>query len=121
MATVVTNVGLAEVTLALSLSGDNKYVAWGTGVGTAAVTDTTLFTEAAETRVSGTVTQETTTATDDTYRVVATIVSASGQTITNAGIFDATTTGNLFVKGDFTGIALLTSESIQFTIDTVVS
>ncbi len=121
MATVVTNVGLAETTLALTLSGDNKYVGWGTAAGTAAVTDTTLFTEASESRVSGTVTQQTTTATNDTYRVVATIVADGTKTITNAGIFDASTSGNLFVKGDFTGIALSVSESIQFTIDTVLS
>jgi len=30
-------------------------------------------------------------------------------------LFDATTSGNLFAKGDFTGIALLSGDSIQFT------
>lgn len=86
-------------------------VAWGTGAGTAAVGDTTLFTEAAETRVTTVQSQPSA----DTNQFVGTITSSSGQTITNAGIFDAATTGNLLLKSDFTGIALLTGDSIQFT------
>ena len=39
----------------------------------------------------------------------------TGETITNAGLFDASTSGNLFVKGDFTGIALNSGDSIAFT------
>lgn len=122
MATVYTNAGKAITTNRIKGAGTEPvYVAWGTGAGTAAITDTTLFTEAAETRVAGTSTQQTTTVTNDTYRVVGTITSLSGQTITNAGLFDASTAGNLFVKGDFTGVALLTGEAIQFTINTAFS
>lgn len=116
MATVIANAGKAIVTNRLKGSGtEPNYAAWGTGAGTAAATDTTLFTEAAEARVAGTSTQQTTTTTSDTYQVVATITSASSQTITNFGLFDASTAGNLFLKGDFTGVALASSESIQFT------
>ena len=120
MATIVTNAGLAVVT-ALLLASNAKYIGWGTGAGTAVVADTTLATESAESRVAGTQTQETTNVTDDTYQVVGTLVSASIQTITNAGILDATTSGNLFVKGDFTGIELQIGESVQFTVETVLS
>lgn len=117
MATVVTNKGKEIFNDRMMGSGtEAKYVAWGTGGGTAAVGDTTLFTEAAESRVSGTSSKVTTTTTNDTYQVTGTITSASGQTITNAGLFDASTSGNLFLKGDFTGVALLTGESIAFTI-----
>ena len=35
----------------------NWYVGWGTGAGTAAKGDTTLFTEASETRIAATMTQ----------------------------------------------------------------
>jgi hypothetical protein len=35
--------------------------------------------------------------------------------ITNAGLFDAATVGNLFVKGDFSTINLSSGDSIQFT------
>ena len=53
--------------------------------------------------------------TNDTFQVVATQTAGTGETITNAGLFDASTSGNLFAKGDFTGIALSTGDSIQFT------
>jgi len=66
--------------------------------------------------VAGTSSQVTTTTTNDTYQVVGTITCAgAGKTITNAGLFDASTGGNLFAKGDFTGIALNVGDSIQFT------
>jgi len=93
-----------------------NYVAWGTGTGTATASDTTLFTEAAEARVAGTSTQEITTVTNDTYQVVGTLTSLSIQTITNAGLFDAVTAGNIFMKGDFTGVPLAVNDAIQFTM-----
>jgi hypothetical protein len=121
MATVLTNAGKAIVTSRLNSGGTiPQYVAWGTGAGTAAITDTSLFTETG-TRVAGTVTQQTTTVANDTFRVVGTLTAAGVLTITNAGLFDALTVGNLFVKGDFTGVALAASDSIQFTINTTFS
>ncbi len=117
-ATVYTNAGKAITTNRIKGSGtEPAYVAWGTGAGTAAATDTTLFTEASEARVLGTSTQQTTTVTNDTYQVVGTLtVAGSGKTITNAGLFDASTGGNMLMKGDFTGVALNVGESIQFTM-----
>lgn len=119
-ATVITNGGQAIVTNLVSGIGGTvpKYVAWGTGAGTAAATDTTLFTESTdETRTSGTVSRVTTTVTNDTYQVVGQItVATSGKTITNVGLFDASTSGNLYFKSDFTGLALLVGDSITFTI-----
>ncbi len=53
--------------------------------------------------------------TNDTYRVVGTITADGTKTITNSGLFDAATTGNILVKGDFAGVALVINESIQFT------
>jgi len=96
-------------------------MAWGfVAAGTTALTDTTLFTEIG-TRVTGTATQQTTTTTSDTYQVIGTATATGTVTITNAGLFDAVTVGNLFVKGDFTGIALTSGDSIQFTIKTQFS
>jgi len=116
MATLLVNTGKAVVTNYLNggAATQPKYVAWGTGAGTTAATDTTLFTETG-TRVSGTTTQQTTSTTNDTFQVVGTQTAGTSETITNAGLFDASTSGNLFVKGDFTGIPLNTSDSIQFT------
>ena len=115
MATLLTNSGHAIVTNRINGGGTTpSYVAWGTGAGTTGATDTTLFTEVTP-RVSGTTSQQTTTITNDTFQVVGTQTAATGETITNAGIFDASTSGNLFIKGDFTGIALNSGDSIQFT------
>lgn len=122
MATVLTNAGKAIVTNRLRGSGtEPNYAAWGTGAGTAAATDTTLFTEASESRVAGTSTQETTTVTNDTYQVAATITADGTKTITNAGLFDASTSGNMLMKGDFTGVALTSGESIAFTFQLAFS
>lgn len=119
LATVFTHAGKAIVTNRMIGSGtDPRFVAWGTGAGTAAVGDTTLFTESTdEARTTGTSSRVTTSQTNDTYQVVGTMtVATSNKTITNAGLFDASSSGNLLMKGDFTGIALNIGESIAFTM-----
>ena len=117
MATLLVNTGKAVVTNYLNggAATQPKYVAWGTGAGTTAATDTTLFTETGS-RVSGTTTQQTTSTTNDTFQVVGTLTASGSLTITNAGTFDASTSGNLFIKGDFTGVPLNSGDSIQFTV-----
>lgn len=121
MATVFANTGKAIVTNRLRSGGtEPKFVAMGTGAGTAAIGDTTLFTEV-ETRTDGTSSQQTTTTTNDTYRVVGTVTATAGRAVSNAGLFDASSGGNLFVKGDFATVNLSTSDSIQLTINTVFS
>jgi hypothetical protein len=122
MATLLVNTGKAIVTNYLNggAATQPKFVGWGTGAGTTAATDTTLFTEVG-TRTSGTTTQQTTSTTNDTYQVIGTVTAGSSLTITNAGLFDALSSGNLFVKGDFTGVALTSGDSIQFTFKTQFS
>jgi len=99
-----------------------KFIGIGSGAGTAAVGDTTLFTEytggtwSGYARSSNAGTQVTTTLTNDTYQVVGTFTAGASQTVTNAGAFDASTVGNLLVKGDFTGVPLASGDSIQITI-----
>lgn len=115
MATVVVQGGRAILTSRLKGSGtEPNFVAVGTGAGTAATTDTTLFTEV-ETRVSGTSTQQTTTTTNDTYRVVGTVSITATRALTNAGLFDAVSAGNLFAKGDFATVNLVSGDSFQET------
>lgn len=117
LATVLTNLG--EQWACDRMSGvsalDGHFVGWGTGAGTAAKADSTLFTEAAETRATATISTNGTSSAAK-YQAVATLVSASGQTITNAGNFTAVTAGIMIVKGDFTGVVLAIGESITFTI-----
>jgi hypothetical protein len=122
MATLLVNTGKAIVTnyLAGGAATQPKYVAFGTGAGTTAITDTTLFSETGS-RATGTATQTTTTTTDDTYQVVGTLTAGGTLAITNAGLFDAVSSGNLFVKGDFSTINLSTGDSIQFTFKTQFS
>jgi hypothetical protein len=116
MATLLVNTGRAIISNRIKGSGtEPNYVAWGTGAGTTGATDTTLFTENGS-RTAGTSTQQTTSTTNDTYQVIGTLTAGSSITVTNAGLFDASTSGNLFIKSDFTGVALASGDSIQFTI-----
>jgi hypothetical protein len=114
-ATVLVSVGEAWIVDKLdeTVQTTGDYIGWGTGAGTAGKADTTLFTEAAETRVTGARTQPLA----DKIRWVGTITSASAQTITNAGNFTAVSDGTLIVHGDFTGVVLAIGDKIEFTID----
>lgn len=128
MATLVVNGGKDIVTNRIKGAGTEPLnVGWGTAAGTTAATDTTLFTEklvdlstsAGTDHTAGASTRQTTTTTNDTYQVVATRTATGSGTVTNAGLFDAASGGNLFLKGDFTGIGLVSGDSIQFTIKAV--
>lgn len=89
----------------------NWYIGWGTGAGTAAKGDTTLFTEASESRVTATESQPAA----DQNRFVGTITANGTKTITNAGVLSAAAAGTLLLHSDFTGVALNANDSIQFT------
>jgi hypothetical protein len=125
-ATKVVNNGLAIITNRMIGSGtDPLNIGWGTGAGIAAVADTTLFTEVATdlttttgSRTAGTSSRQLTTVANDTYQVVGTRTATGAGTVTNAGLWDNVTigSGSLFLKGDFTGIALASGDSIAFTI-----
>lgn len=129
MATVVVNGGQAIASgrfIGSSPSqAEPKFIGWGTGAGTAGVSDTTLFTEkdvdlstGTGTRTTGSSSQVTTTLTNDTYQVTGTRTATGAGTVTNAGLWDNATmgSGTLYVKGDFTGIGLASGDSIAFTI-----
>jgi hypothetical protein len=118
MATVLTNLGRQGTIQKMNNNASYpipSYVAHGTGTGTSAVTDTALFTEA-DTRANGTVSIVTTTVTNDTFQVIGTMTAGAAETIRNAGLFDASTAGNLYVHGDFTGVTLNAGDQIVYTI-----
>jgi len=89
----------------------NYFVAMGTGATAPAVGDTTLQTESAEARV---ITTDSKSALN-VAQWIGKIVSLSIQTITEAGIFDALTVGNMYIRGTFTGIGLAVNDAIEFT------
>ena len=128
MATFVQDSGLDIVTNRIKGAGTEPLnIGWGTGAGTTVRTETTLFTEklvdlttsAGTDHTVGTSSRITTTTTNDTYRVTGTRTATGAGTVTNAGLFDAASGGNLFLKGDFTGIGLSSGDSIAFTISAV--
>ena len=97
------------------------YIGWGTGTTAAAVTDTALQTPSAESRTNGTKSKVTTTFSNDTLQVTGTVTSSSSQTISEAALFDASTSGNMYVRGTFTGIPLGNGDSITFTVTQTIA
>jgi len=90
-----------------------QFVAWGTGAAAEAVGNTALTTPAAESRTTGTMSSPSAAL----YRVVGTITSASTQTITEVGLFDASTAGVMMIRAIFTGVPMVAGDSIAFTLD----
>lgn len=128
MATLVVAVGRAIITNRLKGSGTEPLnIGWGTGSQTTAVDGDTglgpttveklvdLSTSAGTDHTVGTSTQQTTTTTSDTYRVVGTRTATGAGTVTTMGLFDAASGGTLFAKADFVGVALASGDSIQAT------
>jgi hypothetical protein len=112
---IVVNTGKSIITNRILGSGtEPKFVAMGTGGTAEAITQTALVTEV-ETRTSGTSSQQTTTTTGDTYRVIGTVTATTTRAITESGLFDASSAGNMFTRALFTVINLANGDSIAFT------
>jgi len=130
MATYVVNQGLDITTNRLKGAGTEPlYIGWGVGAGTTAKADTTLFgerlvdlaTAAGTDHTAGSSSRVLTTVANDSYQVVGTRTATGAGSVTNAGLFDAASGGNLYLKGDFTAVGLNPGESIAFTIKAVYS
>jgi hypothetical protein len=96
-----------------------KYIGIGTGTGHSA-TSTALVTPV-ESRATGAVSVVTTTTTNDTLRVVGTVTATASRAVTEAATFDASTSGNIFLAGDFSVINLAINDQIEVTADTKYS
>lgn len=114
-ATVLTQVGEEWIVDKLDevVQTEAEFVGAGTGAGTAAKADTTLFTEVSEARVTAAISQPVA----DKIRWVGTQTYTGAKTVTNAGNLTASTGGTLVVHGDFAGIAVAANDKIEFTID----
>jgi hypothetical protein len=116
MVSLVTNSGLANVMAAWSAYASRpQYIQCGSGLGqTAASND---LASAVETRVAGTTSLETENVTGDTLRITGTITATANETISEVGVFDASSAGNMDIYGDFTGIDLVNGDSIVFQVN----
>jgi len=94
-----------------------KYIHWGTGTTAPVDGNTALQTPRGEARVVGTSSIVTTYTNNDTYRVTGVLTATGNAAITEAGLFDALTGGNMYMRATFAVINLETGDSIQFTID----
>ena len=129
MTAFLVQAGRAIITNRLKGAGTEPLnLGWGTGAGAASAASTDLSTPkdvdlsaAGPARTAGTSTQQTTSTSNDTYQVVATRTATGSGTVTNVGLFDATTGGNLFIIVDGLSVALVATDSIQATIKAAFS
>ena len=119
MTVYYTDAGKAETTNRIIGAGTQwLYGAWGTGstAGFSAAT-TALTSEGPEARVLGTGSRVTTTVTNDTYRVTFTITASAARTPNQAGVFTASSAGNMCTFGDHSATTLASGESVAYTVD----
>lgn len=123
MASFVTNGGLAEYTGAIVTANAARHLQWGEGSGqTVASNAIASAGNTTEARTAGTMSQATTSTTNDTVRVQGTIVAAGSRAITEVGVFDAAGSGSpptgddMIVYGDFSVINLAVNDSISFDV-----
>lgn len=109
---VLTYAGLAVITDALD--GLSWYGGWGTGAGTAARSDTTLATEASESRVAATLGRITISQTNDTLQASFTMTADGTKTITNAGVLTASSGGTLIMHASHSGIDMVLSGTLAY-------
>ena len=88
-------------------------IAWGTGAGAAAKGDTTLTTEAAEDRVASTMSQPSA----DQNQWLSLITATGTRNIIECGIFNQVADGGIMIeRSDFSAIAVVSGDKIEFTI-----
>ena len=93
------------------------YIATGTGTGQA-VTDTTLATEITDSgleRTAGTGTRVTTTTTNDTAQLVVSFSVTGSKSVTEAGMFNAASAGDMVAYQNFTALPLVNGDTLQIT------
>src|SRR5207237_904555 len=120
LAVVFTSAGAAIVTNRIIQAGTaGKNIGWGLGTSAAATCDTALQTESAPTtsggRTVGTEARVNGTATNGKYQVTGTVNAGSTLAITEAGLFDNVTAGNMLIRGVFSAVNVVSGDSIAFT------
>lgn len=118
---LITNAGAAGVASRINGSGAEAaftYIAVGTGVAAAAVTDTTLGTETAASglsRASATVSRVTTDVTNDSARLTTTFTVTGTKAITESGVLNAASVGTLLARQVFSAVNVVNGDSLAVT------
>lgn len=127
VANLITNAGLAGVASRINGAGSEAaftYIAIGTGTTAAAAGDTALETEITTgggARASATASRTTTTQTNDTSTLVHTFTFSASFAVTEAGALNAASSGVLLNRQVFSAINVVSSDTLQVTIDVAVS
>jgi hypothetical protein len=117
---VITNAGKAQIALLAGDAGATPftYLAVGTNDTAAAATDTTLGAEITDTglaRAAATVTRTTTTVTNDTLSLSYTWTATGVKTITEVGIFNASSSGIMLGRKLTSSTVTANNDQIQIT------
>ncbi len=121
MPNVITNAGKAAVaaTIVADVAGNEfDYIAIGTGTNAAAATDTQLQTEISSgggQRAGATGTRVTTSVTNDTAQFVVTYNFTSSFAVTESGVLNAASTGDLLCRQVFSAINVANGDSLEVT------
>jgi len=118
---LITNAGFAGAASRIGGAGSEaifNYIAVGTGVTAANVSDTTLGTETAASglsRVAGTMSRVTTTQTNDTSQATTTFTVSGTVAVTESGLLNAASSGVLLCRQVFTAINVVNGDSLAIT------
>ena len=120
---LVVNGGLAFLSGLLGGTGTvPTYIALGTDSTAVAGSQTALVAEIVDSgleRTTGTVSQETTTATDDTFQITKTFTATGAKTIEEVGILNAASGGTMLSRALTTSKAITSGELIAVTYQLV--
>lgn len=124
VATVITTKGKAMFADRLRTSPETyttspKFIAIGVGAHTAtrtAVAADTALSNEKETRTSGTESTVETTNPKDTYQVSGTVTATAERAVDEMGLFDASSSGNMFVSATMETDTLNNGDSITLTV-----
>ncbi len=108
-----------------ALTTPAKYIAIGTGTVAPAAGDTALGTEittgGGARAVATTLDRVTTTVTNDTARAILTFSFTASFAVTEAGLLDAASAGNLLCRQTFAAVNVVSGDSLQITWKVQVS
>lgn len=89
------------------------YGAWGSSATAASVTDTALGSENPESRVATTESQPAA----NTWRNLFEITATGNRTVNEAGVLDASSSGNLILRGTHATLNIETGDRVEYTFD----